>query len=148
MWPQLLAALLLAASNVLIHSLGSYSIFRWIVHVLRKHPVPTLLQAWSMMVRLVVALLVLHAMEVAVWAQFYLSRHCFSDAETAYYYSLTSYTTLGYGDVLLSRPWRIMGGLEAMVGVLMFGWSTAALVSLLNHLQQVRIKKQLSGAAG
>jgi Ion channel len=44
----------------------------------------------------------------------YLWEHCFSDRETAYCYSLMSYTTVGYGDVALARPWRLMGGLEAM----------------------------------
>jgi len=90
MWPQVLIALELSASNVLIDSLGSYGIFIWIVHAFRKRPTPTLLRGWSMMVRVVVGLLLLHALEVAVWAQFYIFRQLFPNAETAYYYSITS----------------------------------------------------------
>jgi hypothetical protein len=140
MWRELFFALLLCASNVLIHALGSYGLFLWLTHVLRKHPIPNMLQAWVMIIRTVVFLLALHAAEVAVWAHFYMVRGCFSDLETAYYFSLTSYTTLGFGDVVLPRPWRILGGCEAMIGVLMFGWSTATLVGLFHHLQDVRLQ--------
>ena len=146
MWPQVLIALLLSAFNVLIHSLGSYAIFIWIVHAFRKNPTPTLVRGWSMMIRLIVGLLLLHALEVAVWAQFFIFRQLFPTAETAYYYSITSYTTVGYGDVVLPPSWRIMGGWEAMVGVLMFGWSTGAIISLLHHLQDGRIKRIEAGA--
>jgi len=49
----------------------------------------------------VTVLLVLHSLEILLWAKFYLSRNCFPDWETAYYFSLVSYTTLGFGDVVL-----------------------------------------------
>jgi Ion channel len=48
-------------------------------------------------------------LEAVIWAQFYLWKHCFSDRETAYYYSLMSYTTVGYGDVVLAHPRRLRG---------------------------------------
>jgi voltage-gated potassium channel len=99
------------------------------------------------MVRFIVALVILHAIEVAVWAQFYVFEHCFPDAQTAYYFSLSSYTTVGYGDVVLSRQWRLMGSWEAMLGVLMFGRSTAALATLLHHLHDVRIRQFRAPAA-
>jgi hypothetical protein len=66
--------------------------------------------------------------------------HCFPDRETAYYFSLTSYTTVGFGDVVISHPWRLMGGLEAINGVLMFGWSTASLVAFVFRLRETRVK--------
>lgn len=147
MWHQVLIVLLLSVSNVLIHALGSYVIFRWIVLVFSKHPAPNTLQAWTLMVRMVLGLLVLHALEVAVWAYLYVARHCFPDTETAYYYSLTCYTTLGFGDVVLPPPWRLLGGCEAMVGILMFGWSTAVLVGLLHHILDIRVKSYASHAA-
>lgn len=143
-WHPLLVAFLLAASNVAIHTLGSYIVFHWLLQALRKHPVPSIARAWSTLMRLVLVLLLTHAIEVAVWAGFYISQHCFADRETAYYFSITSYTTLGYGDIVLPRPWRIMGGFEAMVGVLMFGWSTATIVAFMHYILEVRIKKHTS----
>jgi hypothetical protein len=97
-------------------------------------------QGWWVLTRFVVALLLLHALEVAVWAQYYVFMHGFSDAGTAYYYSLSSYTTVGYGDVVLARPWRFLGAWEAMLGVLMFGWSTAVLAALLHHFHEIRLR--------
>jgi len=141
MWHLLLVALLLSTCTVLIHSLGSYAMFYWVIVVMKKHPVPNLIRGWSLTLCFVVALSLLHATEVAVWAVFYVVEHCFSDASTAYYYSLTSYTTVGFGDVVLTRPWRFLGGWEAMLGVLMFGWSTAALATLLHHLHDVRLRQ-------
>ena len=141
MWHLLLIALLLSTVTVVIHSLGSYAVFYWVLTVMKKRPLPNLLRGWWLMLRFVVALMLLHAIEVAVWAQFYFHEHCFPDLGTAYYFSLTSYTTVGYGDVVLVRPWRFLGGWEAMLGVLMFGWSTAALATLLHHLHDIRLRE-------
>lgn len=141
MWSEFLFALLLSVSNVLIHSLGSYAVFLWLLLALKKHPLPSLLRGWWMMIRFLIVLLVLHALEAALWGQFYFAARCFPDAGTAYYYSLTSYTTVGFGDVVLSRPWRFMGGWEAMIGVLMFGWSTASVATFLHHLHDVRLRE-------
>jgi hypothetical protein len=144
MWHQLLVALLLSMLTVLIHSSGSYSVFLWVTRYLSRHPQPSLIRGWWVLVRFVVYLLLLHAVEVAVWAQFYVFMHWFSDSGTAYYYSLSSYTTVGYGDVVLARPWRFMGAWEAMLGVLMFGWSTASLAALLHHFHEIRLRHLLS----
>jgi hypothetical protein len=58
----------------------------------------------------------------------------FSDFETAFYYSAQNYTSLGYGDVLPSEQWRLLGPLEAVNGLLAFGLSTAVLFAILNRL--------------
>ena len=146
MWVHLPAALLLSALNVCIHALGTYGNLLWILRSLHKQRSVTVGHAMWIMLRLVIILLLLHALEVAIWAQFYISRHCFADSETAYYFSLVSYTTLGYGNVLLPRPWRMMGGWEAMIGVLMFGWSTAALVAFVHFVQESKVRKYYSAA--
>jgi hypothetical protein len=91
----------------------------------------------------VAALVILHCLEILIWAQFLFWSNCFPDRETATYYSLMSYTTVGYGDVLLPLHWRLLGGLEAMIGVLMFGWSTACLVAFVYHVQNALLKKHL-----
>lgn len=147
MWPQVFIALLLSALNVAIHSLGSYSLSWWVARTFQRRPLPSLAAGWSLMVRLIVALLLLHALEVAVWAQFFILQRLFPNAETAYYFSITSYTTVGYGDVVLPSSWRLLGGWEAMTGVLMFGWSTASLVTLLHHLHEAHFRRFETGPA-
>jgi voltage-gated potassium channel len=130
--------------TVTIHGLGSYAIFLWAISWWKKKPALTVTHVWRTLVGLVAVLLVLHSLEVSLWAEFYCLRHCFADRETAYYFSLTSYTTLGFGDVVLHRPWRILAGLEAMIGVLMFGWSTASLAAFLHHVHSEQMRKHFS----
>jgi hypothetical protein len=69
-----------------------------------------------------------------VWAACYHWIGCFTDFSTAFYYSATSYSTVGYGDVIPDESWRIVGAIEAVTGILMFGWSTGVLFSVVNHL--------------
>jgi hypothetical protein len=56
------------------------------------------------------------------------------DLESATYFSLTSYTTVGYGDVVLPERWRLLGPIEAAVGILMLGWSTGILVAVIGTI--------------
>ena len=83
------------------------------------------------MAQLVGALLLLHLAEAIVWALFYVLVGALPDLETAAYFSLTSYTTVGYGDVVLPAAWRLLGPIEAAVGVLMLGWSTGILIVVI-----------------
>ena len=58
-----------------------------------------------------------------MWALFYRWQHCLPDAESAFYFSGVTYTTLGYGDVVLTREWRLLAPLEGLTGILMCGLS-------------------------
>ena len=75
--------------------------------------------------------LLLHLAEAIVWALFLVWIGGLPDLETAMYFSLTSYTTVGYGDVLLSPRWRLLGPIEAAAGVLMLGGSTGILIAVI-----------------
>jgi hypothetical protein len=54
--------------------------------------------------------------------------------EEATYFSMVTYATVGYGDIVLEPQWRIMSGFEAMSGILLFGWSTAMLFSIVQKV--------------
>ena len=83
-------------------------------------------------------ILVLHVSETALWALFYYSRGLFATFETALYFSLGSYTTIGYGDVVLAHRWRLLGAIEGISGVLLCGISTAFMFAVINGMFQVR----------
>jgi len=70
-------------------------------------------------------IILLHLADTSIWAAFYYWRNLFVDFETSFYFSLGSYTTIGYGDVVLPKPWRLLGGIEGVSGVLLCGLSTA-----------------------
>src|SRR6266850_1870387 len=89
--------------------------------------------------RVVSVLLLLHWVEAGIWAGFFLASGALPDLETATYFSLTSYTTLGYGDVVLPAAWRLLGPFEGAVGILMFGWSTGLMVAALNTIYGRRL---------
>src|SRR5262245_55012068 len=84
-------------------------------------------------------IMVLHVMETALWAGFYLSRSLFGDFESALYFSLGSYTTIGYGDVVLPQRWRLLGAIEGISGVLLCGISTGFMFAVINAMFQTRI---------
>ncbi len=60
-----------------------------------------------------------------LWAGLYIFLQVFSDVETALYFSIVSFTTVGFGDVVPSAEWRLLGSIESANGFLLFGWSTA-----------------------
>lgn len=73
----------------------------------------------------VICIVVATFLEVSVWAGFYYFHHVLINAEESFYFSLVTYTTLGYGDIVLTSPYRIYAGFEAANGIIIFGWSTA-----------------------
>ena len=82
--------------------------------------------------------IVLHMVETALWASFYYWQSLFPDFETSLYFSLTSYTTIGFGDVVLPQKWRLLGALEGISGVLLCGLSTAFIFAVVNLLFRMR----------
>jgi len=63
----------------------------------------------------------------------------FTDFELAFYHSVVNFTSLGYGDIIMSEKWRLLGALEAANGILMFGLTTGALLSVMTRLLRTRV---------
>ena len=80
-----------------------------------------------------VAIVILHGLVILLWATFYRMR-CFPSSELAFYFSAISYSTVGYGDLILPSNWRLLGPLEAITGVLMSGISVSVLFALVTRL--------------
>lgn len=80
-----------------------------------------------------------HMLEIALWAWVYELCAEFSTFAAAFYASAENYTTLGYGDVVMSARWRLLGPLEAADGMLMFGVSTAMIFTIIQRLIQARL---------
>ena len=66
-----------------------------------------------------------HVIQIWVWAIFYYFVEEIPTWESALYFSTSSFTTVGYGDLILSEEWRLLGSIEAINGMILFGWSTA-----------------------
>ncbi|MBN8459046.1 MAG: two pore domain potassium channel family protein [Verrucomicrobia bacterium] len=132
---------LLVASCVLIHGAGMVAGLVLLNASLRRldQRFSPMGAGW-LLTRIVFGLLLLHLTQILVWAAVYQWEGCFADFGTAFYYSTTSYSTVGYGDVIPSAKWRTMGAVEAVIGILMFGWSTGALFTCVNRVQSAFMK--------
>jgi hypothetical protein len=78
--------------------------------------------------------MLLHAVEIWLYAGLYRIAGAIPDLETALYFSTASFTTIGYGDVVLGPDWRLIGAIEGANGLLLFGWSTAFLTTTASQL--------------
>ena len=92
------------------------------------------MHAVGLMALTALLLLALHTLEIGLFALFYLWIGALQDVEEALYYSASAYATLGRTADYFPPDWRLMGAIEALVGFLMIGWSTAFIVSKANRL--------------
>jgi len=90
------------------------------------------------MLMLIITLLIGHLAQMALWAMAFMAAGEFETFALAFYHSAVNYTTLGYGDIVMSENWRLLGPQEAVSGTLAFGWSTAALVTIVIRLFRYR----------
>lgn len=79
-------------------------------------------------------LLCLHTLEIAIFAAFYLWIGAMQTVEESLYYSASAYSTLGRTADYFPSDWRLIGAIEALIGFLLIGWSTAFIVSKVNRL--------------
>jgi voltage-gated potassium channel Kch len=123
MLSKLLIAFSLMALCVTIHALRLTGAFRW-MHARLARGTAGFWPATSMLVRIAVWTVLLHLIEILVWALLYTWRGAMPDFTTSAYFSAVTYTTTGYGDLVLPAEWRLVGGVEALTGILMCGLST------------------------
>jgi Ion channel len=79
-----------------------------------------------------------HLVEIAVWAVLFMGCGEFRDFASAYYHSAVNYTTLGYGDLVMSVRWRVLGPVEAANGMVNFGVTTALVFGVIQRLLRTR----------
>src|ERR1700757_4212030 len=100
----------------------------------------------ALIVRLAAAVVVLHGMEILLWASFYRWR-CLPSWDSAIYFSASSYSTLGCNDVSLPSTWRMLGPFESVIGVLMCGISVSLLFAIVTRLtnRDARLSRKEGG---
>ena len=132
MFSKLLIASGLMALSLVIHASGLSSALR----VLRS-TTTTAYRFWSglrLFICLAAWIIFLHLLEIATWAWLYVWTGAMADVHSALYFSAVTYTTTGYGDLVLPEAWRLVGAIEALTGILMCGWSTGFFFAIVSRM--------------
>ncbi len=132
--PQAAAAVLLLILTLCLQCAGVAALIEWLRSVTATGasefgPI----RSAVLVVKSTIAIIILHGLVILLWASFY-RLQCFPSWELAFYFSASSYATVGYGDVILPSRWRLLGPLESMAGVLMCGVSVCLLFATITGL--------------
>ncbi len=130
---KLLVGGLLMALCVVVHAIGLTAAFERIKHRQAETP----LNFWSAVRMLIVLaswIILLHLVNIVLWGFLYAFKQAIPDYQSAMYFSAVTYTTTGYGDIVLPRPWQLVGAIEALTGLLMYGWTTGFFFAIVSQL--------------
>ena len=148
MWPGIITAGVVSLANLRLLALAAAGLVRFQLPVVRRVAVRA--PFWGGAAVLGTALLGLLATalaQLALWATAFVLCGEFADFEDAFYHSAVNFTTLGYGDIVISRRWRLLGPLEAANGSLMLGLSAAMHFTVLGRVAEAR-RHQSAGDGG
>jgi hypothetical protein len=128
---QFLVSIPVSVCNIAIHAIVMAAVL-WVVRVADERP--TSRQSFrlvAVMIATVSVFMAAHIAEVLVWSLAYGMVGAAPPGTDFIYFAFVNYTTLGYGDVTPIERWNLLGPMTAMNGVLLFGWSTAVIFSVL-----------------
>lgn len=135
---QMLAALLPASLTVLLHGVGMDVVRRFYKHSGRPLLNGTHVAGRSaVLLGIVMIMLLTHFGEIVLWAIFYFLTDMMPSFKHAMFFSVNSYTTMGSSNLSLPDGWHGFSGFEAMTAMLMFGWSTAMLASIIQKFHSI-----------
>src|SRR5215831_17468748 len=131
----LLAVALLTAC-VIVQSAGMLLLIHWLARVHHVLESPSARRRFALLLALFLSIVLLHLIQVSLWAVVFWRANELPTLETAVYFSLVTYTTIGYGDVVLGPGWRVLAGLEGLTGIILIGWSTAFVFAVVNRMYE------------
>ena len=131
-----LIAVAMLAACVLVQSSGMVVLIRWLVRVRSAVESPSVARRIGLLLRLFMLVVLLHLVQVVLWALVFWGARQVSTLETAVYFSIITYTTVGFGDIVLGPPWRLLAGIEGLTGIILVGWSTAFVFAVVNHMYE------------
>ena len=132
MWNNIFIGLILLMFTILVHAIAT----RFIVIIIKRkskltHKIYNVRTLW---LSIYISLLLLASIfESLIWALTYMYNGAFSRLADALYFSIVTFTTLGYGDIVLDEQWRLLASIQAAGGIIIFGWSTAIIVAVVQN---------------
>jgi hypothetical protein len=134
LFEQIAAAVLLVVATLCIQCAGLAVLIHWLrTFAMKDIGKLSIAKSTALVMQTTIAVLILQGLVVFLWAGCY-RWLCFSSWNSAFYFSASTYSTVGYGDVVLPAKWHLLGPLESMMGVLMCGISVSLLFALIHRL--------------
>ena len=115
-----------------IHAVGMVLVMQ--VFESQKSPPTRRLMRIFLVSAVVVMMSLASLLEMLIYAVTFLALNAIQGFEVALYFSMVTFTTLGYGDIVLSEQWRLLGSFEAVNGIIMFGWTTAIVIAAVQRI--------------
>ena len=143
MLSKILIAFILVAATVCVQAVGLAALLKALVKSHAQLPTRFWPVTW-LLIRVTWALIFIHVTEIAVWALFFWWHKCLPDIESSFYFSGVTYATIGYGDLVLPKEWRLFGPLEGLTGILMCGLSTAFFFAVISKMLRARTETRQS----
>jgi hypothetical protein len=138
MFGEIFLGILHASVTVLIHGVAMLLVTRRVRHV-QAGDANTMLWLDFIRIAYVVAMVFLATVfEAAWWAMNYVYVGALESFEEAMYFSMVTYTTLGYGDITLNENWRLLSAFQAANGIIIAGWSTALVIAAIQQIYKAR----------
>ena len=138
LYPKILTGLGMMVLTIIIHALfmaAGVKMVKWrrshFGNVTRESAKAVLISGLTVWMFLAIVI------EAGLWALLYLFNPLITalpDLETAFYFSMVTFTTLGFGDVVLTGQWRTLASIQAANGVIIFGWTTALIFYFIQHI--------------
>jgi voltage-gated potassium channel len=139
---QLGAAVLLVLTTLFLQCGVAAALIIWIRNIPRETQKVRVFHCAALVMQTTLAVIMLHGIVILLWSSCY-RWLCLPSWESAFYFSASSYATVGYGDVILPSKWRLLGPLESMVGMLMSGVSIGLLFAAVTHLVDGKSRSRL-----
>ncbi len=134
---QLFIGTFLICVTVVIHAVFLDKLITWLDRS-RNRASLIFRRYWKVPLLVIVVLgtFIAHIVEIWVWAIFYLYVDALPSLEEALYFSTTTFTTVGYGDIFLGKDWRLVSSFQSANGFILFGWSTAFIFEVMSKLYE------------
>lgn len=124
--------------TMIIHGLCTAATLRFMALSQRRNSIVRSLRRQVLTIAiLAVVLLSVTLIEAGLWSLTYVAIGAIEDVEKAVYFSVVTFTTLGYGDVVPGEGWRVLAAVQAAVGILVFGWTTSLMITVVQRMSEI-----------
>lgn len=145
---ELVVVAIVITVNITVQTLGSIGLLYWVLRTFQVAETKfNLVWRVSIVIRIIFAFILLHLVQIAIWATVYLLLGAFPTLEEALYFSLATFSTSDTGNSTLPPAWRLLGPFEGLAGIVAFGLSIGFIFTVISRLNETRIKRMQEAQA-